>query len=155
MAEYAKDFPFTEDQIKWIEALELGNFSQTHKHLNCREHEDEFGQTYPAGFCCLGVCAEVMEWPKQYDEEQNCTSYVHPETLKLEGVTEHDAHLFWQSAAFSDEMLTQMGLSRKGAVRLMTMNDSQCLSFREIAKRLKEDPHTYFGDLEDGKDDSD
>lgn len=97
-------------KAKWIAALESGRYQQTREMLRRKEDSPD----YPAGFCCLGVLADIQG-------------------LFEPGVNPYRG---------GDELLANecaCGLSEDEQRVLATKNDSVGLSFPEIAKFIRDE----------------
>lgn len=107
------------NQLKWIEALESGEYEQ--------------GQTCALRvqnrYCCLGVAEElfntiyrvrvdnVVEYGNLYD---NCSAYSTLKTRKL------------------------LKLTNEGMALAVKLNDNDCLSFPAIAEYIRYHPDEFF-----------
>lgn len=117
------------NQIKWIEALESGNYKQDKSFL-CRTSSDD-GNKY---YCCLGVACELF--------------------LGEGIVDEYDFSYSWQEEErfAPPKIIDILALrSRSGVAldvykfeKLIALNDDFNKSFKEIAQILRENPEQYF-----------
>lgn len=131
------------DCLRWIEALESGQFPQTTKVLR-----------RPNGYCCLGVGLEVLckdkgDWSAPlpgWDDEGN-RSYKLEDQLYywsfkdevVEDVMEERAAQFLENRLSGElELLGRavMGLSESAEMELIRMNDDG-VPFKEIADYLR------------------
>lgn len=120
-------FKFTENQERWLQALESGGYPQ---QRNGNLHDNE-------GFCCLGVGCVALGLPSR-----PLSDIVDEEPWK--GVVAYGTA---RRTAFPPEELVDalhLRIGFPGTNRLMTMNDSEGYSFAEIAAEVRANPTRYF-----------
>lgn len=109
-------------RLKWLEALESGRYKQAQGQLREAKMDKK---SY--GYCCLGVLSNlaakdgVGEWEPSYGGE--CRYFV------LDGHTD-DMNIV-------EPLAYVVGLPTKLRDRLVTMNDDEDKSFKEIAAHLR------------------
>ena len=130
---------------KWVEALESGEFKQTHGRL---KGVDRAHGTDAFGHCCLGVLCELAaaEGVIAPSETYEIDSIVTGEPLKYWAFGTHEARLpnevvDWAGIPSSDPFLT----SRESSARreASVWNDSHQKSFNDIADMVR---HTFLED---------
>ena len=139
------DYPFTADQLAWIDALESGEYKQGRGALKRRNQhlEDD-----PIFYCCLGVACEVLE-PEAYTKHPDVPITLNgPKAAFRHGRNNHSVlpdHLTKRlklHSATGTAQTDEHGHSL-GYESLTTMNDSG-KSFEHIAKCLRTRPEIYF-----------
>ena len=108
----------TKNQIAWLQALESGEYKQGFMVMN------RFGH-----MCALGVACDVSQ------------------LASWEQV--HHAHLGYQSylgcdTAPSIAVMRWLGLSKKGRREIMFQNDVKKVTFKQLAKMIRDKPSSYF-----------
>jgi len=123
----------TDNQEKWLQALESGDYGQTErtlwrKNLNGKKE-----------YCCLGVAGELFSpnsrYMKAHEEDKSVSSKgVAPQkvisSLKLRD----------NIGGMVGEFVTDSGIN---TTTLTEMNDSGC-SFKEIANFIRANPEKVF-----------
>jgi len=112
----------SEEQEKWLAALESGKYAQTKHYL----HDD-------AGYCCLGVACEVLgyEWVEGNEK-----------WFRIKGLNSYEV--------LPDEICKRLGLrdASGSAIKphdeLTTLNDERGKTFKEIAAMIRANPEAYF-----------
>ncbi len=100
--------------LKWIEALKSGEYKQTQGQLATMDKQS---------FCCLGVAAEVCQWPyAPTDPDLRDLNYVQ---IGLRNATGNPANLTDLKALYS-------------------LNDNKNWTFEQIADWLLQHPEEYF-----------
>lgn len=150
---------FTEAQLKWIKALESGNYRQMIHQLRY-EHE----QSNSVGYCCLGVACETFNLPYTpkpdgYDEmsEQQKAElrygYAFPNALFSNGVFESISLLNLKSntGGFNTTEPISGACVHYGVsdgdhwfYSLTELNDAARFTFKEIAYILRHFPQLVF-----------
>lgn len=100
----------SEIKAKWVEALRSGRYKQGKGQLKNGTNNS---------FCCLGVFCEIMEYPQKGDGE-----YVAFYTPKGR-----------ETVSLRSDLL---GVEYFQKEKVMTMNDSECRNFAEIADYIEE-----------------
>ena len=114
---------------RWVDALESGNYLQT---TACLSQRDDGVVRH----CCLGVLAEVMNAPRYRDYDGNLlvewSNYVHVEDV------ERDNNTVGLSSSMLDEewFADTTGLDATAQEELAVCNDSGA-TFAEIAQALQ------------------
>lgn len=116
MTEYTKQQMY-DNRLKWIAALRSGKYTQGKYKLRSKDNL----------FCCLGVACEVLKIKSQllkgflyiYEGEQN-SGFLPKEAINMLGLYYADGTLI------------------EGEIALSAMNDTQQLSFLEIADYLEQ-----------------
>lgn len=158
------EFKFTEDQLKWIEALESDQYKQTRNKIAERVDNE-------IHFCCLGVANELFV-PEQRDEDETCVFYWEEndhknKILTVENVTEQ-LNLIKKSGQsnneFSDDFIKHVHdiISEKNdnqslrnhidtnknlCKSLTFLNDKLGFTFKEIAETLRKFPDMFFTNI--------
>lgn len=110
-------------RLKWLEALESGKYKQAEGRLR-RPRED--GKSY--GYCCLGVLCNIAvqdgvgTWEKAGSES--------PTYFTLDGEDDGVGLVY--------SMQQVVGIENALQSRLISMNDDEGKSFKEIAKHLRQ-----------------
>lgn len=131
-----ENFPFTELQLAWLDALESGEYKQGEGCLRQEVASGEFE------YCCLGVAAELMggEWERDY----------HMEPFKLKGsnlLSSLPYEMWLELKLYHNQGGVAAGQS-EARKSLAYLNDSG-YSFKEIAALLRTNPEKYFSNLYD------
>ena len=118
------EFPYTPEQLAWLEALESGAYQQAREKL----------VTPDGRYCCLGVACKMYEgaldiegWPDRIDQDAPDPIV---DLLKLRD---------------------SCGISFDAELALVELNDDG-KTFAEIAAIIRANPSEYFRNL-DGADD--
>lgn len=120
---------FTRPQIEWINALESGAYEQG------------FGALYVGDgkFCCMGVACKVFNLEsKPYNSDSSNAHYT------------YGGHV-----GFLPEIVASyLKINRKAQERLSMLNDCKKYSFKQIAEELRSHPELYFGNFQNGNQNS-
>lgn len=136
---------------KWTDALESGEFIQATGQLKAQITSAVPEQNLPAlyGYCCMGVLACVLLDGK----DEIIIGEGSDEAIKItrnENENDPNIHVYelededWppetlsDTANFSDNLLSHVGLSRADQINLINMNDQHQKRFPEIAAWIKE-----------------
>ncbi len=93
---------------KWLDALESDHWIQ------------HFGSLYNRGtYCALGLGAKVLGY------KRNNSCFIFEDDFESEYV-------------LSPTAMKRLGITRKQEQEIMTLNDGRCLTFKEIAKTIRE-----------------
>ena len=145
----------TDQQERWLQALESGKYNQTKEVLN-----DGKG-----GFCCLGVACDIFEEElgliKQEDhitaefEQKNVISYkskedysfyaeVPPNAVKeILNLRTNGGDVKYGYAAPDNHLKAYDNFVQEVGYCLVEMNDDG-KSFKEIAEKVRANPQFYF-----------
>ena len=111
---------FTKHQLKWLEALESGEYKQGYKRLKGKS----------GGYCCLGVATRVVDPEYKIHVLEYAASMVVVGKLNL-----------------LDEFGSHKNSDPENS--LVTLNDELGYTFKEIAKHLRENPSDYFTNFDE------
>ena len=116
----------TEEQEKWLAALESGEYEQA---KGCLVHHDGIDR-----FCCLGVACTIL------GVQRKGVEFLDPESnigynLTLPPTTTHQLGLYDDDGAFCDGQEFES---------LASMNDSGRFNFKQIAAFIRANPEMVF-----------
>ena len=120
-------------QKAWIEALRSEKYQKGFRYLQPTDNT----------YCALGVAVLVAE---------KSGVRVHRQPTSCWGRTATYLGLIGQSLSSQPEVLLALRLSNQGEDNVLTMNDGldekhyKCLTFKEIADIIEEQPEDYFDD---------
>ena len=150
-----KDFKFTEEQEKWLSALESGEYNQGVGALRTEK-----------GYCCLGVACDVVglgKWTTELSESGDSASLYHfkgddgiyddeelPESV-TDALRMHSRSGFFNFKEIPNDPLgaeilrhSETGSTFGGKQSsLMRLNDVE-MSFKEIAGLIRRNPEVFF-----------
>jgi len=108
----------TKYTTKWVNALRSGKYKQTIGVLRMTKKDANYMEATP-GYCCLGVACSLLikETKKGISNFSSCGS--------------------WYSVGLNDKTKKLFGLTNKETDRLIAMNDTYKLSFKEIADYIE------------------
>ncbi len=121
------EYQFNDDQLKWLAALESGDYEQCRLVL------------YDGvGYCCLGVACKALGLEPEEHEEYGLSSY------SFDGEFE----LLPESIAQRLRLRSNFGKAERdhpeSHSHCTQMNDTRGWDFNTIAARLREEPDVYF-----------
>lgn len=119
-----ENFKFTEDQEKWLQFLESGEYNQIKGKLKVKQN-DEFC------YCCLGIAEEFIG-----DFESKPVTLINS---NFDGIIHH-----FNGVTMSISHKTKIKLNLINDTLLMKMNDEQGLTFKEIAAEIRKNPTKFF-----------
>lgn len=114
-------------QEKWLQALESGKYEQGEGSL-C-----QFDQHY----CCLGVACEVLG--AKVTSEKGATRKEYEGELSVAPA----------SVKRALRLYSNTGNNQSGHDSLVLKNDSENLTFQEIAKMIRDNPEEWFDQEEE------
>ena len=139
-----KAYKFTKTQLKWLEALESGEYKRC-KHILCEEL-----QNGDCRYCCLGVASELLLSDKYkekssvehwlFDGEDTECPYSVMEKLKLHGSL---GEFFKDGEEYLHEFTKDGTILETHS--LAELND-EGWSFKKIANFIRNNPRLVFRD---------
>lgn len=123
-----KKFKYTKEQEAWLRDLEKTRAKQGRRAL----HTD-------SGYCCLGRGCIVL---KRLGHDVR-----HEDFIGM--ISRYRAYGLGPRGAYDDNVLSNglrklLGLSKRSMCECAKMNDAETMSFKQIAKRIREAPHKFF-----------
>ena len=103
-------------QLKWVEALESGDYLQGKRYL-CRVYQGE------ARWCCLGVACDL------YSKAKNDTGIV---------------AFNWDIRSLPYSLKEKLKMTLNGGAILAVKNDRDGKTFMEIASEMRKNPSRFF-----------
>lgn len=140
-----KPYKFTKTQLKWLEALESGEYKRC-RHVLCEEL-----QNGDCRYCCLGVASEILLSGKYkeklndslvwaFDGEDTECPYSVMEKLKLHGGL---GEFFKDGETYTHEFTKDGTIVETHS--LAELND-EGWSFKKIANFIRNNPRLVFRD---------
>lgn len=130
MTEDAKNFPYTKEQLIWLDALESGKYSQWYGFLCSYNEKLEI-----ESFCCLGLATYLLD--------KN-----HPSLEKRHEDNNSAATNLDSKVMEAYKLRNQLGRHVSLAnTTLASLNDSG-FNFARIAAEIRSEPSAYFTNLE-------
>lgn len=113
---------------RWLEALRGGKYQQGHGGLRGYSHtgKGRLPVINDAGYCCLGVLCDVVDPTKWAKDDVQIGGYSHGPS--------HNTSYWFPGSAVAEEA----GLSENAMHVLAAMNDTQTLSFEQIADWIEQ-----------------
>lgn len=132
----------TDNQEKWLKALESGEYKQCRDQLRAEELD---GDLVPRGYsyCCLGVAIAVLREdlvPHLGRQEHSCLSGAFSPVREMLGLHTGDGSIHGDCWVVDGED----GEPSRNAECLIEANDGAELTFAEIAARIRAAPHKVF-----------
>lgn len=118
-----------EIKTKWVTALRSGELHQTRGRL--RRGGEEGGVDADVAYCCLGVLCEIGVADGVIDANRRPLSY---DGYRMKGSTEE----VWSEMMPDPDIRQWAGLDVRAMDELADMNDTQGMSFAQIADYIEE-----------------
>ncbi len=144
MKKSEKPYKFTKTQLKWLEALESGEYKRC-KGVLCEELKNG-----TCTYCCLGVASEILLSNKYKEKIENSLWSFDGEDIRcstrvMEKLKLHSSYgEFYKDGEKHFEYITRDGNTLK-AYSLAELND-EGWSFKKIAAFIRKNPRLVFRD---------
>jgi hypothetical protein len=126
----SSEYKFTPMQLKWLEALESGEYKQAVGHLEKN-----------GSYCCLGVAASVCGVASESMHKKGDLESL-PEVVESLGLKGEDGDF---GDVFETDELDEDGIPL-WADCLIKVNDDLHWDFKQIAQFIRENPELVFVD---------
>jgi len=128
----SKPYKFNQSQLKWLEALESGNYKRCIGKLCNISNSEE-------SFCCLGVASELLCSQENKVDKEDCRHYENEDVYAPLTV----ASKLKLNNSIGTIATNKIKGYRKKETSLTQFNDSG-MTFKEIAKFIRKHPYAVF-----------
>ena len=129
-----KEFPYTPEQLAWLDDLETTEAAQGKGYL----HKDD-------AFCCLGRACVVLGVPAEYGR------FIRDGVVRYDGLVSAMSDSIQEILQLRDELgsFKQVVMVKYEASKsLVELNDGLSYTFKQIAAFIRSDPTNVFTNLD-------